>query len=309
MRRFVLVSGLGFLIGAAPAGAAYAPQLSARLDPSTPSTPAALTLTLRQQPGESANRTEVVRFPPVFRFNPAFAVVGCSPADENAGACPDTSRIGQASADTQLGQFAGPVFLTQDFRVVIFLHGFAGLVQQKVEGTMRVAPDGWVESVLDNLPPVASTAGEIRLEPGARSLVLTPDRCGSYTIDGRFVSHNGETAASRAAVTISGCESQPQIDLLRARGRRGRILVSWVLTDAGSRTAIDLDRRVTARPFLRWRRVRSVSAPAPEGAGHVSLGAPQGRRLGAGRYRVTLTTFGSQGRPADIRRTEVTVPR
>ncbi len=135
--RAVLVA-VALLALPAPALAAYAPRLEVRVDPPTPDTAAALTATLRQEPGESANRREVVRFPPELRFNPGFAVRGCDRAQEAAETCPESSRIGTASAETEFGPFSGPVYLTDDFRTLVFLRGFAGLVQSKVEGAVRL---------------------------------------------------------------------------------------------------------------------------------------------------------------------------
>jgi hypothetical protein len=309
-RRAALAAVAGSLALAAaaqPASAAYAPRLEARLDPSTPGSPSALVLTLRQNPGETANRTEVVRFPPAFRFNPDFAVRGCPPDREAASDCPESSRIGAVSAETELGPFSGPLFLTEDFRFVIFLRGFGGLVQQKLEGVMRVAADGYVESVLEGLPSVRSTFAQIRLESGSRSLLLTPARCGTYTLEGRFTSHDNEAFVSRAPVAIGGCRSEPAVAALRARARSGRITVSWVLTQAGQGTTIQLDRRAGARPWVRWRRVRLVAASASSGPNRAVLAGPRGRRLRPGRYRVTLTPRGADGAAADIRRTEVTI--
>jgi hypothetical protein len=309
LRAAPMVAAAGALALAPAAPAAYAPRLEARLDPSTPSTPAALTLTLRQQPGEGANRSEVVRFPPAFRFNPGFAMVGCTPQEEADAACPDRSRIGTASAETELGPFSGPIFLTEDFRFVIFLRGFAGLVQQKIEGVMRVAPDGYVESVLEGLPPVRSTFAQVRMEPGPRSLVLTPERCGSYAIEGRFTSHDGEGASSRSVLEISGCDTEPALAGLRARNRAGRLALAWMLSQAGARTLVELDRRTGLRPWVRWRRVRTVSATARSGANQLLLAGPRGRRLAPGRYRVTLTAFSARDGLADTARTEATVRR
>jgi hypothetical protein len=307
MRRAGLLAALLALAVPAPALAAYAPQLQAQLDPATPGAASSLVLTLRQAPGETANRTEVIRYPPAFQFNPGFAVVGCPPDREAASDCPDSSRIGTATAQSELGDFSGPLFLTEDFRFVIFLHGFAGLVQQKIEGSMRVAADGYVETVLDGLPPVRATYAQVRLEPGSRSLLLAPAHCGTYTIEGRFTSHNDETFVSRAPIAVTGCVARPQITKLRARNRSGRIAVSWTLTAGGQGATLTLDRRTKKRPWVRWRRLRSVAASAASGPNRAVLARANGGRLRPGRYRVTLTTRDAGGRATEVRSTEVTV--
>ena len=305
--RLALATLAAAVLLAAPASAAYAPRLEAKLDPPTPGAASALTLTLRQAAGEDANRTEVIRYPPAFRFNPGFAVEGCTADREAASDCPESSRIGDVSAETELGSFSGPLYLTDDFRFVIFLRGFGGLVQQKIEGVVRVASDGYVETVLDGLPPVRSTFAQVRLLAGPRSVLLTPSRCGTYTLEGRFTSHNDETVSPRAPVEITGCHPAPAITDLRARARAGRIALSWVLASGGEGTAVELDRRATKTPWVRWRRVRSMSAGASSGSNRAVLAGPRGRRLAPGRYRVTITTRGAGGALADSRRTEVTV--
>jgi hypothetical protein len=277
------------------------------MDPAGPNAAAALTLTVRQQPGETATRTEVVRFPPSFRFNPGFSLTGCTPQQEADSACPDSSRVGQASADTELGAFSGPVFLTQDFRFVIFLRGFGGLVQQKIDGVMRVGPDGWVESVIEGLPAVRATFSQVRLEPGARSLVLTPESCGSYPVQGWFTSHENENVVAPAPVQITGCDTRPAIVGLTARGVRGRLDVAWTLAEAGGRTNLVVERRTSLTPWVRWQRVRATSAGARQGRNRTVVAGPRGRRLPAGRYRVTLSTVTGRGGLGDTRRTEVAI--
>lgn len=307
MRRTLPLAFALAAVAAAPASAAYAPRLEAKLDPATPATAPALTLTLRQAAGEDAHRTEVIRYPPAFRFNPAFAVQGCPADREAASDCPDTSRIGEVSVESELGPFSGPLYLTDDFRFVIFLHGFGGLVQQKVEGYVRVGSDGYVETVLSDLPAVRTTLAEVRLLPGDRSVLLTPAKCGTYTLQGRFTSQNGETVASDAPVAIAGCQAPAAVTSLRARVRAGRIAVSWVLASAGQSTTIDLARRTAAKPWVRWRHVRTMTASAASGPNRATLARRNGRGLAPGRYRITLTSRGADGKPVDSRRTEVTV--
>ena len=307
MRRVAILAltAAGIAVPAVPAHAAYAPALEVRVDPATPYSASALTATLRQAPGESANRDEVVRFPPAFRFNPGFSVNGCTAAQEADAACPDASRIGLATAETELGSFSGLVHLTQDFRFVIFLRGFGGLVQQKIDGYFRMGADGWIESVIEGLPQVRSTLAQVRMDAGARSLMLTPAECGQYPVDGRFTSHENETATSRATVTIVGCEAGAQVAALRARPRRGALDVVWQLTGAAARTEVVLERRVRRRPWVRWTRIRAARIA---GASRARLSGPRGAPLRPGRYRVTLSTFGAGGELTDLRRTEVTVP-
>ena len=304
MKRAALLLGVFVAASPAVAHAAYAPRLEVGAEPAAPSAPAALTITVRQAAGEDASRTQVVRYPRELRFNPAFEVMGCTLAQEDAEACPDTSRVGTAAAETELGSFSGDVYLTEDFRSVIFLRGFAGLVRSKVVGTTRVTEDGSVETVLEGLPNVRTTFAQVRLEAGPRSLILLPRRCGAYPVRGRFTSHGGEVAVPDSEIRVDGCDSEPRIASLRTRRKRRSVLVGWNLTAPGS-VRVVLERRIRARPWQRWRRLGSAGAGVP--AGRVRVRA--GRRLRRGVYRVTATALSSGGREADIRRTAFRVRR
>jgi hypothetical protein len=187
-------------------------------------------------------------------------------------------------------------------------------VQQPVETEAEVGVVGAVDDAAGGVaqrgaPGARGLVGvEARLVEDPQALLgLAPDRCGSYPLEGRFTSHNDETATSRAPVDVTGCDTEPQIAGLRARRRAGRIELAWTLSSPGGRTEIALDRRVSVRPWVRWRRVRALVAAARVGANQTRLAARGGRRMRPGRYRVTLTTFGTHGRPADTRRAEVTV--
>ena len=82
-----------------------------------------------------------------------------------------------------------------DFRFVVFLRGFGGLVQQSVSGYLLLDPDGSVESVLDGLPDVPSTLARISFDSGERSLFLTPRTCGDHVLDVVSTSHDGTRSA------------------------------------------------------------------------------------------------------------------
>ena len=311
MKRIAGAAGVAAFAASVLAGgsaqAAYAPRLEARLDPPTPSTPAALTVTRRQAPGEDPNRTEVIRYPRAFKFNPGFSVTGCTRQQEDAAACPEPSRIGQAVADTELGRFEGPVYLTDDLRTIVFLRGFGGLVQSKVEGHFRVTADGSVETVVDDLPPVRATFAEVRLEAGPRSLILSPAECGSFVLHGTYTSHFDEVARPEATVRIEGCDTRPRIAGLGAKASGRAVVASWTLTEAGGFARVTLERRVALRPWVRWRRIRAARAAAHAGPNNTRLGLGSSRRVG-GRYRVRLIAYSAQGRAADLRTHEFRLP-
>ena len=61
MRRVLVAAALLCALAAAPARAAYSPQLTVQVQPATPATAAALTATLTQAQGEDATQSERVR--------------------------------------------------------------------------------------------------------------------------------------------------------------------------------------------------------------------------------------------------------
>ena len=313
MRRALVVAAVALGLTAPAAHAAYHPHLTVRVDPATPGAPAALAATVTQAPGESATQTERVRFPPAFGFNPQLSVSRCTPAQERAAACPETSRIGTATAETIFGGFAGPVNLTTDFRFVVFLRGFAGLVEQRVSGYLLLQPDGSVDSVLDGLPNVSATRASVAFDSGARSVLLTPRRCGRYVLGAHFVSHSGETVDEDAPVEIGGCDTSPRIEAAdvspaRLTGGRRRVRVSWRLAEPGSATVVEVQRIVPAGRFVRWRRELEMRASATAGANQLALALRRhGRPLAPSRYQIVLTTLSARGDPVDVSRLPLTV--
>src|SRR3954470_2141033 len=100
----------GALIAAAPATAAYAPQISFSVSPATANTAAAITSTITQADGETASKTVTVSLPSGFTPNLGNKLAACGTFDEALGTCPADSQMGQASA-TVLGiPFSGPVY-------------------------------------------------------------------------------------------------------------------------------------------------------------------------------------------------------
>lgn len=298
--RAAAATALVLLCGAAPASAAYDPRLSVHLDPPRPAAPAALTVALTQRPGESATRSTRVGFPRDFLFNPLFAAAGCRRAQEEAGACPEESRIGRARAETALGTFAGPIHFADDFRLLVFLRGFGGLANEKLVGYLLVRPDGGYDTVFDAMPDVAATYTELSLEGGPRALALTPRRCGRYALHGRFASHRGEEASPQAEVEITGCAPtirRARIKPRRFRAGKGEAVLSWDLSQAAG-TAIDLQRLKRVRQGgRRWRRVGSLAAEGRPGANDLPFdGRLAGRPLRPGAYRFVLTAADAGGR-------------
>ena len=136
-----LLAALITACAATSALAAYAPKLQIKLDPATPGAPAAITSTITQASGETANKTVVVKFPAGFGINSKTKVNPCTPAQEQSDSCPDASQVGNATAVTSLGSLTGPVYFELDqstFKLVVYLKGFGGLISQKIVGTVAL---------------------------------------------------------------------------------------------------------------------------------------------------------------------------
>jgi hypothetical protein len=213
-------------------------------------------------------------------------VAGCTRAQEEADACPESSRIGRNRAVTALGEFSGPVYLSEDFRLLAYLRGLAGVVGDKFEGKLYLNADGSVETVFDNLPNFQATVAEIAIEGGRRGVLLTPRRCDRYTVTGTFESHAGDRVTRTVPITIAGCAVRPVISRLRARPRRfrRRTTLTWRLSAPAVRTSVSVQ-RLSRRG---WHELRTLRASGN------SLRI-SGRRLRPGRYRFVVRARGSGG--------------
>src|SRR3954451_16441573 len=241
MRRLAV---LAFLLFAPAAEAAYEPAWSFHLSDNRPAVAPAITSTLSQKSGESATRRVSVRYPQQFGFNPGFSAKGCTPAQEQADACPEPSRIGPTRAVTVLGTFSGPVYLTEDFRLLAYLRGLGGAIGRKFEGKLYLGSDGSIETVFDDLPNFQATFAEIAVEGGSRGLLLTPRRCGRYSVHGAFDSHAGDHVTRTLQVQIAGCPLRPIVSGVRLRPRRfrRRTVLRWRLSQPANRTTVSVQR-------------------------------------------------------------------
>jgi hypothetical protein len=193
----------------ASAGAAFAPKLTAKIDPATPDVKTAITTTVTQGASETASKKVEVTFPKGFALAAdALDKPTCNAQQEAAKACPANTRLGDATAVTTLGTFKGGVFNTGiqsgGQRLVVFLSNGVSLLDQKVVGIVVPKPTGFV-TTFDNLPDIVVTSFKLALEGAPTSLLKTPETCGDFAFKAKFTSHKGETATDTATVTVSGC--------------------------------------------------------------------------------------------------------
>jgi hypothetical protein len=285
----------------ASASAAYAPKLSVSLDPATPSTAAAITTTVTQAAGESASKTVMLSFPSGFTVplkQPDLTV--CSPDQEQARACPDGSRMGDASATASV--LGLPVALTGNvhfgglvgdrFKLIVFLDNASLNQHVTVEGLVGVRPsDAGFDAVFDNLPDQLTTTFTLHLLGQTKALALTPATCGDQVFTGRFTSHAGEQATSQANVTIAGCVppklvvSPLDLEPSPASTRRGTTLM-FNLTEAAT---VTLTAKHGGRQALRRTMTGRKGTNRVRGFG---------RWLKPGRYVVRVSALTGDGRSA-----------
>src|SRR3954454_11736216 len=95
--RSSALAALALAVLAGPAGATYAPKLAIKIDPATPGQPISIVSTITQADGETPNKTVKVSFPAGYTANqPKVAI--CTQQQQDARACPDNSKIGDAKA-------------------------------------------------------------------------------------------------------------------------------------------------------------------------------------------------------------------
>ena len=256
------------------AQAAFAPKLAIRVDPATPDTPTALTSTITQAGGETPIRRVRLALPS--QFGPAFGstLKSCSDAERAARACPEESRMGTARAQTMLGTFEGTVHYgpvgDQGPRIFVFLSNGVALLDQSLEGVIRVTAKGF-ETVFDGLPDVETSSFELALEGAPKTLLSTPRDCGTYVFAADFTSQDDESATAESPVEIAPCRNfRPRIGGIGVKGRSLRFRLS---EPAQVAVAIRRGGRTLSR--------KSVAGIA--GRNTVRI-----RRPSRGRYRVVL---------------------
>ncbi len=259
-----LVAGLAL---AAPASAAYAPQLAVKIDPATPSTPAAISTTVTQQTGETASKTVVVNFPVGFSANLDVKVATCSQSDADAFNCPAASQLGAATATASVvvvplnltgGVYYGGVDAKTRIHLIVILNGDPR-GPTKIDGFVKINPDGSFTSTFDNLPNVLTTSFTLSLNGGVdKALSLTPDTCGTFTFAGAFTSQNGETAKSSAPVQITGCTPTKLEIVNLALSRTGTAVFNLTAPGPGKVTISKAGRKVVSKSFTGREGVNTV---------------------------------------------------
>jgi len=275
---------------AAPAHAAFAPDLRLAVAPGAAGTAPALTVGYVHPATES----------PVERFTldlpRGFGVAGAPGVATGGRIGIFIARVGRGVPVAGVVRKTGP----NGFGFVLSL--FGGTVRQAVEGAVVRRPDGSVELRFDRLPALPLTALTVRLYGGPAALVSSPKRCGTYAVDGKFTSTADDFAIDRTAVPIGTCGIR--IANLRlsdrafeAGGSRAgyRTIIAWWASTAVDHTDVRIERRRSHRKG--WRLLGVLVTGGAAGDNTLRWdGRLEGRELTPGRYRARIHPAG--GRPA-----------
>jgi hypothetical protein len=213
-RRTVLAAVLGAaLVAPAAAQGAYAPKLAVSITPTnTPGGGIAFSSTVTQAGDEDPTRKAVVHLPVGIAFNvPGLnTITPCKPAERDAKACPEGSRIGDAAADTSIGQLSGGVYLGEKIEIYIILRNatlaLLGQEPKPITGRTVFRADGGADTILDDLPTdVTPTRFQLSFKGPPKQVLNAPRICGRIPFTGEFTSKNGATVKSTSFVTFTGC--------------------------------------------------------------------------------------------------------
>ena len=289
----------------ASASAAYAPKLDVKIDPTTPNTQPAVTSVITQAAGETASKTVKVSFPAGFALPQESTITPCTDQQEQARACPDSSKIGAAHATAPV--LALPVQLDgtvnygepvgSKIKLIVFLDNAMLNQHLTIEGFVTIRDiDGGFDTTFDGLPNQETTSFTLALDGGTKSLLINPAKCGDYVFKGAFTSQSGEQATSDSTVTISGCKPAPlfmsPVDLTPTHARRSR------------GTTLEFNLSEPAGVVITVKRAgRRVATKQLAGVMGTNTVKHFGRRYKPGKYSVKAVATTSDGRIAAHRAT------
>jgi hypothetical protein len=305
MVKMARIAGLAAalcFVTAAPAHAAFSPDLTVGLAPATAAGSPELTATVVQPATDTAIERFTLTLPAGFSAAGAPAASACTLALVRAGTCPPATQIGLFAV--QVGASApatGTIHKTGANSFGLFVSALGGAVSQTVEGSLVQRASGALDLKLDQLPALPLTGLALRLWGGQWSLIRTPGECGNYTLDGKFTSRLGEFAIDRTLMAISGCAGAPTVTVANARlsdtrFKAGgsvygtRTTIEWWASQAADHTTLRIERRVDGT----WRAVGGLVANGNAGDNFVRWdGRVRNRILKPGRYALRIQPAGS----------------
>jgi hypothetical protein len=308
---------------------AFAPTLSAAIDPGAKGAQPTLTTVVESPPGQANARTVQITLPAGLGALVTTLNHAC-PEDVFAqGACAANAQIGSAQAETPVlaAPLAGPVVLVKPAasplpELVIDLHGPIAL---RLPVTVGFGAGGRLQSTLDGLPDTALSRFTLTLAGGPDGLLSNArDLCSGATarVDAAFAGQNGATSSSSVIPQIAGCKPQVKATLKGLR-RHHPVLALRFTAPLGQRLtsvgvslprALRVDRKrarkattvlagghKVSKPTLHLSGAAVTAAVPKDGARTVELRLNRGalrlaRRLRAGQtVKLTLATADAAG--------------
>ena len=306
MVRTARIAGLAVAlcaVMAAPAQAAFFPDLTVGMAPATAGGTPSLAAAIAQPAADTPIERFTLTLPPGFDMAGAPGASPCDVAALQAGGCPATSRIG-----TFLGQLgtnlplASGIYKTGPSTFAFVVSALDGAITQTVGGSLSRRASGAVDIKLDQLPALPLTKLQLGFSGGPLSLVRAPAECGAYTIDGKFTSRSGELAIDRTTMAVRGCQGVPAVLVANVRMSErsfqpggsvysSRTTIAWWASDAVDHTDVLIERRQDGA----WRRVGTLVATGNAGVNLLRWdGRVRGRALKPGRYGLRVHPAGSE---------------
>jgi hypothetical protein len=263
----------------------------------------ALRTVITGPPGNANTATAAVTLPGAISVNNAALSSACTLAQQAAGPCPASSRVGRATALTPLlPALTGPVSLAAlPGQILPGLRvDLAGVVRLSLAGTVSGRP---LRTQFAGIPDVPLQRFELAFDRG-RALRATKDVCRGPLprLSAELTGHNGAKANLRVPMTVTGC-TKPAATV-RVRGRKLTLRVNAVRGGPALRfVRLTLPRKLKAHPrrgrvskgrlsrrgvlTIRTKAVRRVTATLRGGAF---------TRRGKGGLKFKLTTLDASGR-------------
>jgi hypothetical protein len=308
---------------------AFAPTLSASIEPGAKDALPNLTTVVESPAGQANARAVQITLPAGLGAQVTTLGHACPEAVFNQGGCAANAQIGSAKAETPVvaAPLEGPVVLVKPAasplpELMIDLHGPISL---RLPVTFGFGPGGRLQSTLDGLPDTALSRFTLTLAGGPDGLLANArDLCSGAVarVDAAFTGQNGATATSSVIPQIAGCKPQVSAKLKGLRKRHPVLAMRFTaplgqrLTSVGVSLprALRVDRKRArkattllaagsrvSKPTLRLAAAAVTAAVPKDGARTVELRLNRGalrlaRRLRPGQtVKLTLATADAAG--------------
>ena len=273
------------LAAAAPASAAFAPDLTLSVDPTTASSHPAFTATFTQPASESP----VERF--TLNLGPGFEIAGAPSAQAGDVIGAVKAQIGRGA------DFTGTIRKLSPDRFEGMLTGLGGSIEQEIQGSIVKRANGSLDLRFDQLPALPFTSLTFSFAGGGLSLIRAPATCGDHPVTGKFTSRAGGLALDLSRLSVTGCDGVPAVQVANVRMSRTAFrpggyhtIIAWWAARSVDHTNVRIERRVHGR----WRVLGVLVGRGEAGENTVRWdGRLRGRALRRGGYGLRIQPAGS----------------